>query len=220
MSHGPEQHIEHAEHAQHAAHDPFDRRVTMSIAIVAAILACVTMIGHRAHNDTLRLQGEAIQLQSEAGIAHSQEANKWAYYQAQNVRKHMYQSNVDLLREIAGLSGKEGKPAPKAVGRWKDAIDKYEDRLKEAKKEADEKAQEVKDLQKKAVAKLSESEHMHHRANRFDYGELGVELAVVLCSLAVLTKRRGFWYVGLLSCLAGTLVAVSGLLDLFMSSGH
>jgi hypothetical protein len=45
-----------------------------------------------------------------------------------------------------------------------------------------------------------------------------VELAVVLCSLALLTKRRGFWYVGLLSCLAGTLV--SGLLDLFMSSGH
>jgi hypothetical protein len=37
-----EHHLEHAEHAQHAAHDPFDRRVTMTIAIIAAMLACVT----------------------------------------------------------------------------------------------------------------------------------------------------------------------------------
>ena len=75
MSHGPEHHIEHAEHAVHASHDEFNKRVTMSIAIVAAVLACVTMLGHRAHNETLilqgdalRIQGEALQLQSNASI--------------------------------------------------------------------------------------------------------------------------------------------------------
>ena len=44
--------MEHAEHAVHAAHDPFDRRVSMTIAIVAAALACITMLSHRAHNAT------------------------------------------------------------------------------------------------------------------------------------------------------------------------
>jgi len=54
-----EHHLEHAEHAQHAAHSPFDRRVTMTIAIIAAMLACVTLLSHRAHNETLALEIEA-----------------------------------------------------------------------------------------------------------------------------------------------------------------
>jgi hypothetical protein len=37
--------------------DPFDRHVAMSMAIVAALLACVTMLSHRAHTETLSLPG-------------------------------------------------------------------------------------------------------------------------------------------------------------------
>src|SRR5262245_52433706 len=101
MSHGPEHHIEHAEHAQHAAHDPFDRRVTVSIAVVAAVLAAITMLGHRAHNETLRLLGEALEFQTKAGINHSKAANKWALYQAQNIRGHMYLAMANML-EVTG----------------------------------------------------------------------------------------------------------------------
>ena len=59
MTHGPDHHIEEAEHAAHAAHHPFDRLVAMTIAIVAAFLACATMLSHRAHTRTLQLQMEA-----------------------------------------------------------------------------------------------------------------------------------------------------------------
>jgi hypothetical protein len=69
-----EHHLEHAEHAHHAAHNPFDRRVTMSIAIIAAMLACVTMLSHRAHNATL-------QLHIEANDNFTLATNKWTYYQ-------------------------------------------------------------------------------------------------------------------------------------------
>src|SRR5438105_1387071 len=85
MTHGPEHHIEHAEHAAHASHDEFNKRVTMSIAIVAAVLACVTMLGHRSHNETLRLQGEALDYQTQASIKSTETANKWAYYQSKNM---------------------------------------------------------------------------------------------------------------------------------------
>jgi hypothetical protein len=216
MEHSPEQHIEHAEHAQHAAQNPFDRRVTMSIAIVAAILACITMLGHRAHNATLLLQGEAIQLQTKAGIRHSEESNKWNYYQANKFRSHMYQSNQDLLKEVNTALGKQNASSP-AVKRWQRQIDKYESRLPEEKKKAEAIEQEVQRLQEEASEKLAQSHHAHLRSDRFDYGELFVELALVLCSIAVLTKRAGFWYVGLVCCLAGTLVAITGVLDLFMT---
>jgi hypothetical protein len=205
MEHSPEHHIEEAEHAEHAARDPFDRRVTMSIAIVAAVLACITMLGHNAHNDTLRYQ-------SEAAIAHSQESNKWNYFQAQKFRSHMYQANLEMLAEMLKALGKE-QTSSETVKRWEKQIAKYESRLPEEQKKAEDLDQEMKDLQKKA-------HHAHLRGQRFDLGELGVELALVLCSIAVLTKRAQFWYFGLVSGLIGTLVALSGLLDLFMPGGH
>ena len=55
---GAHEHMEHAEHAGHA-HDPFDKRVAVSIAIVAAVLAGVSMLGHRKHNEVLQLTTEA-----------------------------------------------------------------------------------------------------------------------------------------------------------------
>ena len=54
MSHGTEHHLEHAEHAQHQAHDPFDRRVAVSMAIMAAVLAGVTLASHRGHTEPAR----------------------------------------------------------------------------------------------------------------------------------------------------------------------
>src|SRR3954468_3408346 len=92
MSHGPEHQIEHAEHAVHASHDDFNRKVTMSIAIVAAVLACVTMLGHRAHNETLvhqgdalRIQGEALQMQTNATRESANAGKQWQYYGTKNL---------------------------------------------------------------------------------------------------------------------------------------
>jgi hypothetical protein len=191
----------------------------MSIAIVAAILACITMLGHREHNQTILLQGEAIQLQTLAGIRHSEESNKWNYFQAQKFRSHMYQVNLEMLAEINNALGKSNGTSP-GVDHWKKQVDKYEGRLAEEKQKAEDLDREVKDLQEQAREKLAGAHHAHLRADRFDYGELGVELAVVLCSIAVLTKRKGYWYLGLGCCLAGTLIALTGLVDLFMSTGH
>src|SRR5438874_2363924 len=137
MSHGPEHQIEHAEHAQHAAHNPFDKRVTVSIAVIAAVLAAVTMMGHRAHNETLRLQGESLRSQTEAAISHSKAANMWALYQAQNIRGHMYQSLAKMLEVVSAAAGSE-ETKTKTIQEWKDKREKYESQdLPKWKKEAE-----------------------------------------------------------------------------------
>jgi hypothetical protein len=220
MEHSPEHHIEEAEHAQHAARDPFDRRVTMSIAIVAAILACITMLGHREHNATLLLQGEAIQLQSQGGVVQGRANDQWNYYQGQKLRYHLYQGDLEMLDELAALVGKNKEFQSGAKKTWEKRLGTYESRFESEKVKAKKLEEDVKGIQEKAEEKIRQSHHSHLRAHRFDLGELGVELALVLCSVAVLTKRGGFWYVGLVSCGVGTLVALSGLLDLFMSTGH
>ena len=220
MEHSPEHHIEEAEHAEHAARDPFDRRVTMSIAIVAAILACVTMLGHREHNSTLLLQGEAIQLQSQASIIQSQANDQWNYYQGQKMRFHLYQGDLEMLKELAVLVGKDKEFQSGAKTTWEKRLRTYESKFQEEQKKGKKLENDVENLQEKAREKLRESHHSHLRAHRFDLGELGVELALVLCSIALLTKRAAFWFVGLLSCVLGVLVGLTGLFDLFMSAGH
>jgi hypothetical protein len=205
MSHSPEHHIEHAEHAAHATHDDFNKKVTISIAIVAAVLACITMVGHRAHNETLRLQ-------TEAAIKNNEAANKWAFYQAQNIREHNYRALKNMLNVLKIKEGADN-PATFLAAEWQGQIDKYNKNLPEIKKDAE-------DLDKKSKDLLEESHAVHMKADRFDIGELGVQIAIVLASLAILTKNRVMWIAGLACGVAGAVVALSGHFGILLGNGH
>jgi hypothetical protein len=203
MSHGPEQHIEHAEHAAHAAHSNYDKRVTISIAIIAAVLACVTMLGHRAHNQTLQLQTLAARESTEA-------SNKWNYYQTKNIFHLQAALMVDELQVFAGPNA-----SPEVLRKMQE---KYAEMEKHYDKNYLEKIEnDAKKIVEQGKEYLKESEHYHARADRFDYGELALQLAVVLCSLAILTKGRGFWYVGIVSAIVGALITLTGVFDLFLA---
>src|SRR5258706_8820880 len=117
------EHIEHNQHAAHASH--FDRRVAVSMAIIAALLATVTLLSHRAHNATLRLQGEANRLQSEANILHTQAADQWGFFQAKNIRRHEYLALANLLKVTAPLAGKE-KEHDQQIQAWEGKAKEYE----------------------------------------------------------------------------------------------
>src|SRR6266436_855297 len=65
---------EHAEHAQ----GPFDKRVADSMAIIAALLAVVSVLGHITTTEELLSQQKA--------------SDQWAYYQAKSIRR--YESEV------------------------------------------------------------------------------------------------------------------------------
>ncbi len=78
-------------------------------------------------------------------------------------------------------------------------------------------------LQKKAEELTEESDHMrgkaeaaHHQADYLDSGHLGLELGLVLCSIAVLTKRNAFWYSGTVIAIVGFAVSMLA----FLPHGH
>jgi hypothetical protein len=56
----------------------------------------------------------------------------------------------------------------------------------------------------------SEGQHARRRANRFDAGELFCEMALVLCSITLLTRRRAFWFAGLAAAALGLGIAMTG----------
>src|SRR5262249_31729274 len=126
MSHEAEQPLEHVEHAQHAAHDPFDRRVAMTMAVVAAVLAAVTLLSHREHNATLLNQIESSKKTTNA-------ADQWAFYQAKKGREHLYEAMGDLASVTSTNSA--SKP-PQA--KWQANAERYKSEAESIKHEAEE----------------------------------------------------------------------------------
>ena len=56
----------------------------------------------------------------------------------------------------------------------------------------------------------SERQRARRQANRFDLGELFCEMALVLCSITLLTRRRAFWHAGLVAGVLGVVAAAAG----------
>jgi hypothetical protein len=175
-----EHHLEHAEHAQHAAHSPFDRRVTMTIAIIAAMLACVTLLSHRAHNETLALQ-------IEAGENSTKATDMWNQYQAKKIRQYVYEAFADQTRL---MSNSQDPEIEKKISHWQDKAKTYE-------KENVEIFENARKFEEDAKERKAESLHLHHVSNWYDLGELAIEIALVFCAISLLTKRNDFWFAGM-----------------------
>jgi hypothetical protein len=209
MGHRTDQHLEHTEHTQHHAQDPFDRKIAMSMAVLAAVLAGVTMLSHRGHTETLRLATEATQF-------HTQESDAWNYYQAKNVIGFDYDGQLKLLPLIP-TSEDTAKARKEAEVLFKDVLDKYRGPLGPDKKKRQKDKGQLAELKAKAEKlqaqgkeATTKSHHVHGAVDWIDGGHLALDLSLVLCTVALLTRQRSFWYTGLLVGLIGASVAGVG----------
>jgi predicted cobalt transporter CbtA len=56
-----------------------------------------------------------------------------------------------------------------------------------------------------------ETDHERRRADRYDLGEVFLEIALVITSITLLSGRRIFWHAGILLGVAGFVVAGSAI---------
>lgn len=212
---------EHAEHVAHAGHEEshggpgaeggFQGRVALTMAIVAALLAVVTMLSHRSHNEHIVLQTEATRLETQASILHTRASDTWAFYQAKKTRQNDLRSSLALLPLVAR------EPASEAVQKqaedWRAHIAAYDSdkagELSDLKAQAESLTREAETKRTLAVARIDESGLVHLRSDRYDLAELGAEIALVLCSISLLTKRRVFWGIAVVFALAGSAGALT-----------
>jgi hypothetical protein len=224
MAHSPDKPMEHAEHAQHAAHNPLDRKVAMSMAIIAAFLAAAAMVSHRGHTETLRLTTEANIQHTKATEYHTQASDMWNYYQSKNTLNREYLvlgKLVDMAQVKPELEEKREdaqKYLLRQIQKYEGTKDK-EGELEKLKHDAESLVEKAKKNEEKAEAFEKTSHAVHHSVNWIDYGHLGLELALILASITVLTKQRWFWYGGLGSAAVGIGLAIIGVTGL-MRLGH
>jgi hypothetical protein len=65
------------------------------------------------------------------------------------------------------------------------------------------------DISEKAKELERERDLVSRRADRFDGGEALIEVGLVICSMTLLTKRRGYWIAGILIAGGGVTFAIS-----------
>lgn len=153
------------------------RGIGMTMAILAVLLAVATMLSHRSHTEEVLLETQA--------------TDQWNYYQAKNIRYHVY----DADSEIAALLGEKGAPA---------AAD-FHTKSMQQKKDSEA-------IQTEAERLGKEVSVMERRAGFFDGSELFLEVAIVLSSISLLARSTIYWKTSFLFAAVGIATSLWGLL--------
>jgi hypothetical protein len=161
----PEELTELQEHAEHAKENPELAPVSLTMAIVAVLVAVATLLGHRAHTEEVVLQALA--------------SDRWAYYQSQNIRRHVDElfldlSSVQTTTNAATLAKLRDKYSQEAT--------RYRDNRDETETEA-----------RRLEAEVATE---RNRADRFDLSEVFLEIGLVITSITLLTRRKIYWAMG------------------------
>jgi hypothetical protein len=178
MTEAPTEAFEHVEHAEHAAHsgDSFLAIVSITIAILAVVAATVGSLETIETAGTINAKNEAVLLQNKA-------TDTWNFYQAQSVKKKMF--------EIAAASG-----GPK--------VDDY---TKQAKRYGDEEQQhlaEGKEFEQRTEERLKDSERHEHRHHILTVAVTLLHISIAIATISIVRRgARWPWYSALALGLGG-----------------
>jgi hypothetical protein len=129
---------------------------------------------------------------TEEVVLQNKSTDQWAYYQAKNIRRHTDEIFADLASVIA-MS--DAQNAAKLRQKYQSEADKYRD--------------EQKDIDSEARKLEEETNRERRRADRFDLGEVFLEIGLVVTSITLLSGRRWFWYAGIVLGTIGIMVAAT-----------
>jgi hypothetical protein len=231
----PDELQEKAEHAVHTG----QKAVGLTLAIVAVLLATITLLGHRAHTEEIKLQTRV-----NDGWGFFQAKHDRAYKFAMHAEDAVRTGNADVaLRDLKKSNEEEcGIPAGKNCANpllkdspWLQKFIKENNTAGAAdhskgsasspattqegetapaekpEKESGKKKGAV-DIQEETTELEKETALISRQANRYNAAELFLEISIVLCSIALLTESKRYWRVSFIAMAIGVGVAVWGLL--------
>lgn len=105
-----------------------ERKVGATMAILAAILALVSVFGHIATTEELLLQQKA--------------SDQWAYYQSKSIRRYQSEFATDVLAAMRG-SEEAAKKYAANLGRYEKQGEEIQERARELERESESKGRQA-----------------------------------------------------------------------------
>jgi Domain of unknown function (DUF4337) len=170
----------------------FTRRVALTTAIFAVLLAVTSLGGNNATKEMLLTQQQA--------------SDQWAFYQSKVFREHLYRTNGLHLEAEILERGASMKP---------DARRRYESLLKDQRHEEARYGEEKKKIEEQARELEAHRDRNMAKDPYFDYAEVLLQISIVLASISILAVSRPVFFIALFSALSGTVLMLNGYLLLF-----
>lgn len=141
-----------------------------------------------------KFSSQAILIQGDAN-------DQWAYYQAKSIKYDTYtlQKNVlelDLLSKRNSMSGPAAEKLSQTIAGYGMDIQKYQKQKEDIKSKAEGLEQ------KKALAQ--------RKGGNFSYALIFLQVAIMLSSISVITKKSLLWVLGLMAALGGAAFFANG----------
>jgi Domain of unknown function (DUF4337) len=170
----------------------FTKRVALTTAIFAVLLAVTSLGGNNAMKEMLLSQQQA--------------SDQWAFYQSKALREHLYKINglrieADLLERGAGM-----KLAAKK---------RYEAMLKDMRTEESRYGGEKNKIEEEAKHLEAERDKNLRKDPYFDYAEVLLQISIVMASISILAVSRQLFYFAIVSASLGTILMLNGYLLVF-----
>ncbi len=197
----PEVEIPNPEELEELRNKGFTRRVAITTAIYAVMLAIAALGGNNAMKDML--------------LAQQQSSDQWAFYQAKVIREHEYRIQQKRL---------EVELAERGASMVPEARQQYEALLAEFTAETKRYNTEKKDIEKDAKKLEHERDVNRNRDPYFDFAEVLLQIAIVMSSVSILSSSRLMYGLSLILALGGTFLMLNGytlwVMLPFFHSGH
>jgi hypothetical protein len=147
--------------------------LALSTAIMAVLAALTTLYMGKFSSRAIMSQGL--------------ESDQWAFYQAKSIKQHTFEMSKKSLelqyRSQKGLAPDVAADFEKTLAKYNDEIKRYESEKKEIKDKAE------------GIAKAKHK--AQDMGGNFAYALIFLQIALMLSSLASLTKRHYLWYIAL-----------------------
>jgi len=104
------------EHAEHAREHPDLAPVTLTMAVLAVLVATVSLLGHRTHTEEIILQNKV--------------TDQWSYYQAKDIRLHTAEAFSDLAGIVAAKDATAAAKLQQKIGPRRSTIGKIRKRCR------------------------------------------------------------------------------------------
>lgn len=182
----PEIELPNPEELEERRDKAFSRRVALTTAIYAVVLAVASLGGNNAMKEMLLAQQEA--------------TNQWSYYQAKVVREHLNRGNrlvvETSLAEPSALKGAERA--------------KYETLAKAFAEQEQRMAADKKEIEKDARTHEQARDTNRAKDPYFDFAEVLLQIAIVTASVSILSSSRPVFRFSMVLAIAGALLAANG----------
>ncbi|MGC8534799.1 MAG: DUF4337 family protein [Rhizomicrobium sp.] len=158
---------EHREHAEHAVkeRDMFISLVSITIAILAVIASVAGSL------ETIEVS-QVITLSSEAVLRQDQATDAWSQYQANSIKKHVYDAAARLSSSAASALATLSKAQAAKQG----------------------------EVRQRALSAEAERDHLMAASERHEVNHRWLaaaasiaEIAIAISTVAIITRRRTFW---------------------------